>query len=130
MIVGLNKKLAEVLTTDEGCTLVPFGFTINGTSDPDALKGELLDTVVRNEAGEFLCTLKARPAKCFYGHAEISSTADDVDIYGKVDWSTVESAGTFVVRCMTGATQTDPTDNLIVGGVLVVSKTSRTGRRA
>ncbi len=82
-----------------------------------------------NEAGEFLCTLKHRPAKCFAGLAEVSSTADDVDIYAKVDWSTVESAGTFVVRTMTGAVQTDPTNDLFVGGVLVVSKTTRKGRR-
>jgi hypothetical protein len=129
IMVGLNKKMRPAMAHDEGVVLVPFGFVINGTSDPDGLIGDLLDTVVRSEAGEFLCTLKARPAKCFYGHAEVSSTADDVDIYGKVDWSSVESAGTFVVRCMTGATQTDPTDNLLVGGVLVVSKTTRDGRR-
>jgi hypothetical protein len=125
---GLNKRLNPVEAHDEGVTLIPFSFTINGTSDPDGIVGDLLDTVTRNEAGEFLCTLKRRPARCYYGHAEISSTADDVDIYGKVDWSTVVSAGTFVVRCMTGATQTDPTDNLVVGGVLVVSKTKRDGR--
>jgi hypothetical protein len=129
IMVGLNKKMRPAMAHDEGLVLVPFGFVINGTSDPDGLIGDLLDTVVRSEAGEFLCTLKARPAKCFVGIADVSSTVDDVDIYGKVDWSTVESAGTFVVRCMTGAVQTDPTDNLLVGGYLLVSKTTRDGRR-
>lgn len=127
---GLDKRLTPVVAHDEGTVLVPFSFTINGTSDPDGLQGDLLDTVTRNEAGEFLCTLKRRPARCFAGVAEISSTADDTDIVGKVDWSTVVSAGTFVVRCMTGAVQTDPTDNLVVGGFLLVGKTTRTGRRS
>lgn len=127
---GLNKRLNQVESHDEGVVAIPFSFTINGTSDPDGLQGDLLDTVVRNEPGEFLCTLKRRPAVCFVGFAEISSTADDVDIMGKVDWSTVVSAGTFVVRCMTGAVQTDPTDNLVVGGCLFASRTTRTGRRA
>lgn len=114
---------------DEGVVVVPFGFTINGTSDPDGLIGDGLVTAVRSEAGEFLCTLKDRPVSCFFGDAEVSSTADDVDIYGKVDWSTVASAGTFVVRTMTGAVQTDPTDNLKVGGFLLVKKTDRAARR-
>lgn len=122
---GLNRKLSVPESLDEGLVLVPFGFTINGTSDPDGLIGDMLDTVTRSEQGEFLCTLTNRPAVCFYGHAEISSTADDVDIYGKVDWSTVVSAGTFVVRCMTATTETDPTDNLKVGGFLLVKKTDR-----
>lgn len=130
MRAGLNKKLGAVLATQDGVVLVPFGFAINGTTTPDDLRGDEIASVARNEAGEFLVTLKHRPAKCYVGVASVCNTADDVDMYGIVDWSTVESAGTFVVRTMTGATQTDPTDNLLVGGVLVVSKTSRTGRRA
>jgi hypothetical protein len=126
---GLNKRLNKVMAHDEGVTFIPFGFVINGTTHPDGLIGDLLDTIVRNEAGEFLLTFKSRPARVFFGVAEISSTADDVDITGKVDWSTMKSAGTCVVRTMTGAVQTDPTDNLVVGGFLVVSKTSRDGRR-
>lgn len=122
---GLNKRLTEVMTTEQAVVVIPFGFDINGTSDPDGIIGTMIASVARSEAGEFLVTLTQRPAHCFYGHAEISSTADDVDIYGKVDWSTVESAGTFVVRCMTGTTQTDPTDNLKVGGFLLVSASSR-----
>jgi hypothetical protein len=115
--------------TDEGVVLVPFGFTINGTSDPDGLKGDALSTVARSEAGEFLCTLVGEPVDCFFGTAQVSNTADDVDMYCTVDFSTVDSAGTFVVRTMTGSTQTDPTDNLLVGGYLLVKKTDRIGYR-
>lgn len=127
---GLNTTLRKVEAHDEGVVLIPFGFTVNGTTHPDALTGDLLASVVRNEAGEFLCTLKRRPARCFYGHADVSTTADDVDIYGKVDWSSVESAGTFVVRMMTAATQTDPTDNLLIGGFLLCKKTTRRARNS
>jgi|KBSSwiStaDraftv2_1062776.scaffolds.fasta_scaffold309894_3 hypothetical protein len=129
-IAGLCKTLRGVNAHDDGIVLVPFGFVINGTSDPDGVIGDLFRTVVRTAAGKFTCTLKARPARCFSGHAEVSSTADSTDITGKVDWSSVKSAGTFVVRTMTGSVQTDPADNTIVGGFLVVARTSRDGRRA
>jgi len=129
--MGLDRKLGGVETSDEGVVLVPFGFTINGTSDPDGLKGNLLSTVARSEAGEFLCTLGAnsKPYFCFYGEAGVSVTADDTDVTGLVDWSTVASAGTFVVRTMTGAVQTDPTDDLLVGGFLLMKKTDRAAGR-
>lgn len=123
-----QQKLHLVESPDEGVEIVPFGFTINGTSDPDGLIGDTLASVTRSEAGEFLCTLRDQYPYCFYGHADVSSTADDVDIYGKVDWSSVVSAGTFVVRCMTATTQTDPSDNLLVGGFLLVKKTTRVAR--
>ncbi len=124
----IKRKLFLSETTDEGVVLVPFGFTINGTSDPDGLIGDSLVSCVRSEAGEFLCTLRDEPAVCFYGDAGASNTADDVDIYGKVDWSTVTTNGTFTVRTMTGATQTDPTDNTKIGGFLYVKKTTRRAR--
>lgn len=192
MMVGLNKKLRPALAHDDGVVLVPFGFTINGVSDPDGLIGDLLESVTRTEAGEFLCTLKARPAKCYFGEAAVSETTDDTQISARVDWSEVESAGTFTVRVfgaptatlttltgttaltsnaitgetgLTGTTeggppgtcaitagdltitntagtctltsgagtttgvQVDPTDNRLVGGFLLVSKTSREARR-
>jgi hypothetical protein len=117
----LRRKLFQPECTDEGVVMIPFGFTINGTTTPDGLKGDSLSTVARSEAGEFLCTLTGEPVDCFGGFAQVSNTSDDVDMYCTV--------GTFVVRTMTGATQTDPTDNLLVGGVLFVKKTSRVGRR-
>lgn len=195
---GINKRLTQVEAHDEGVLLVPFSFTINGSSDPDGIVGDLIDTVARSEAGEFLVTLKRRPARCFFGSAGVSETADDTQLSARVDWSTVVSAGTFVVRTfgaatttltsgavtgtltsgaltgtvtdltvdlagagapndpdtaalhagavtgtvtsgaltgtvttLTGTTtgvQVDPTDNLIVGGFLLVSKTNRDGR--
>lgn len=127
---GLNTRLLKVEANDEGVVLIPFAFQVNGTSNPDNLQGDLLASVTRSEAGEFLCTLKRRPARCLYGHADVSTTADDVDIYGKVDWSTAESDGTFTVRMMTGAVQTDPTDNLLIGGFLLCKKTTRRARNA
>lgn len=122
-----DHRLSQVEIVDEGVVLLPFGFTINGTSDPDGLKGLCLLSVARSEAGEFLCTLADgyKPYFCFYGRADVSVTADDTDVEGLLDWSTVASAGTFVVRTMTGAVQTDPTDDLLVGGFLLCKKTDR-----
>ncbi len=120
--------LHPVESPDEGLVAWPFAFTINGTSDPDGVTGDSLVSVTRSEAGEFLCTLRDKPAVCFGGFAGVSNTADDVDLYAKIDWSTVVSAGTFVVRAMTAATQTDPTDDTLVGGVLYVKKTTRAAR--
>jgi hypothetical protein len=127
MFKGLNRPLLDLECLGDGFVVIPFGFTINGTSDPDGLKGLALSTVARSEAGEFLCTLadNSVPAQCYVGFASVSNTADDVDMYAIVDWSTVVSAGTFVVRCMTSATQTDPTDDLLVGGFLLARTTDR-----
>lgn len=123
---GLNRVLSSLESLGEGFVVIPFGFTINGTTTPDALLGPLA-SVAYSEAGEFLCTLQdsSVPAECYVGFASVSNTADDVDMYAIVDWSTVVSAGTFVVRTMTGSTQTDPTDNLLVGGFLLTRKTTR-----
>ena len=115
--------------TDEGVVIIPFGFTVNGTDDADGLSGDSLVSAAFSEAGEYLCTLREQPAECFFGIAQVSNTADDVDMYATVDFSTVVSAGTFVVRTMTGATQTTPTDNLKVSGFLLVKKTTRKARR-
>jgi hypothetical protein len=126
--MGLDRKLDPLEIVGEGFAIIPFAFVINGTSDPDGIIGKTILTAVRSEAGEFLCTLVASttPYVCYYGEAGVSVTADDTDVTGLVDWSTVASAGTFVVRTMTGAVQTDPTDNLLVGGFLLVKKTDRT----
>lgn len=117
-----------VQSVDEGLVVLPFGFTINGTSDPDGLIGDTLASVTRSEAGEFLCTLRDRPPMCFFGDASCSVTADDTDLEGRLDWSTVVSDGTFTVRFMDDTTQTDPSDNLLVGGFLLVKKTTRVAR--
>lgn len=126
MIKGLNRVLSDPQMLGEGFVWIPFGFTINGTSTPTAVKGPLA-SVAYSEAGEFLCTLldNSVPKQMFVGLASVSNTADDVDMYAIVDWSTVVSAGTFVVRTMTGSTQTDPTSGLLVGGFLLGRKTDR-----
>ncbi len=129
--MSFDRKLTMPEIVDEGVVIIPFGFTINGTTTPDALKGDLLLSVAYSEAGEFLCTLAsgATPYFCFCGFAQVSNTADDVDMYCTVDFSTVVSASTFVVRTMTAAVQTDPTDNLRVGGFLLCQKTDRVAGR-
>lgn len=114
----------------EGVVIIPFSFQVNGTSNPDHLEGDALQTAVRREAGEWLLTFRDIPAYVFYAHAEISSTADDVDIYGKCDWSTTATDGKLVVRAQTGATETDPTDNLFVGGFILAKKTTRKAKRS
>lgn len=125
--MGLNRILQLLEILGDGFVVIPFGFTINGTTTPDGLLGPLA-SVAYSEAGEFLCTLadNSTPYSCIYGCAQPSTTADDTDLDGKVDWSTVASAGTFVVRTMAGGTQTDPADNTLVGGFLLCRKTDRT----
>jgi len=122
---GLNKRLHQVLTTDPDVVIIPFKAQVNGTTHPDNLECANIASVTREEAGEFLFTLNKIPAKCIIGVAGISDTADDVDRYCRVDWSTVESAGTFKVFVQTGATQTDPTDNMLIGGFLLCLKSSK-----
>jgi hypothetical protein len=125
--MSLDRILRKVEVADEGVVEIPFGFQINGTSNPDNLVGDLLLSVVRSAAGKFTCTLAPnnKPFSCFYGHAEVSSTADGVDLVGKLDWSSVATNGTFVVRTLTGTVQTDPADNTFVGGSLRVKKVDR-----
>jgi hypothetical protein len=82
-----------------------------------------------SEAGEYLCTLRDKYPTCFGGTPpNISNTADDVDLYGKVDTSAVVSDSQFTVRCMTAATQTTPTDNTVISGLLIVKKNTRAAR--
>lgn len=114
----------------EGVVAIPFGFQVNGTTDPDNLKGDSLQSATRNEAGEWLLTFRDLPAEVFYADAQVSSTADDVDTYCKCDWSTTATDGKLVVRCMTAAVETDPTDNLLIGGFILAKKTTRKAHRS
>lgn len=123
-------RLFPMGAPDEGLAIIPFGFRANGTSDPDDLIGDALASVERSEAGEFLCTLRDKPAACFYGTAQVSETSDDVDQLGRVDWSTVAEDGQFTVRNQVATTETDPTDNRLIGGFLLVKKTTRKAKRA
>lgn len=126
MSLGNVRLPLEVL--GEGWVLVPFGFQINGTSNPDNLQPDnVFASWVRDEAGEFTGTLKSSigKPKCLLAVALLSPTADDVDIYARCDWSSVASAGTLKVFCQTGATQTDPTDDTLVGGFLLCKTSGR-----
>lgn len=122
---GLNRRLDEVLSSEKDLVIIPFKAQVNGTSNPDNLECANIASVTRAEAGEFEFTLVQRPAKCIVVLAGISDTADDVDRYCRCDWSTVESAGTFKVFVQTAATQTDPTDNMLIGGIIVCLKSAK-----
>ncbi len=126
-----DHKLDFCEVAGEGYVLVPFGFTINTTTDPDGITGHCVATITRSEAGEFLCTLAAgyAPYSVVFGTASVSVVADDTDVTCLVDWSTTTADRIFTVRTMTGAVQTDPTDNLLVGGFLLCKKTDRLGYR-
>lgn len=129
--MGLDRKLSLLEIVGEGCCVIPFGFTINATTDPDGVVGDHIVSFTRSEAGEFVGTLVTgqRPYACFVGLAAVSVIADDTDVLCEVDWSDVATLGTFTVRTMTGAVQTDPTDNLLVGGFLLCKKTDRAATR-
>jgi hypothetical protein len=116
-------------TPEEGLILVPFQFQVNGTSDADHISGDSLVSAAFAEAGEYLCTLREKYAVCLGGFANVSNTADDIDLYTKVDFASVASAGTFTIRCMTAGTETTPTDDTLVGGFLLCKKTTRKARR-
>lgn len=123
--VGINKKLFRVLANEDSLVLVPFQFTVNGTTNPTVMKGDMIvRTITRNSAGNWTLTLKSRPAFCYMGVAKVSNTSN-VDLVGHVDWTTAKSAGTIVVRTMTGSVETDPANGKLVGGYLVVKRSSR-----
>jgi hypothetical protein len=124
--MGLNGKLSLPEVAGEGVVLIPFSFTINGTSTPDGLGGDYLVSVAYTAAGRFTCTLRDQPYACLVGVADVSESGNTTDMYARVDWSGLASGKTFVVRTMTGSTETTPTDNVKVGGVLVCLKTNRT----
>lgn len=125
----LRRKLFEVEATDEGVVLIPFAFTINGTTTPKTLLGDELLTLTRTSAGRFLMTLRdASMARIFYADVSCSPTAGSTDLYGRADWSSTQSAGTVNLLFLTGSTETDPATTTLVGGFLLVKKTSRRAR--
>jgi len=125
-----RRKRFLVESTDEAIVEVPFGFTINGTSNPDTLVGDSIVSATLDETGEVSITLREKPAVCFFAKADVSVVADDVDIYARCDWSDTVANGIVKIRFMTGATQTNPTDNTLVGGIVYTKKTTRAARRA
>lgn len=124
-------ELSPVYVPDEGIVLVPFGFQVNGTSDPDNLKGDKLTTATRAAAGRFTLTLAVgtAPYSVVFGTASASTVANSTDVKCQVDWSTTATDRIFTVRTMAGATEIDPTDNTFVGGVLFCKTTDRAAGR-
>lgn len=123
--VGINKRLCDIKSNEDSLVLVPFSFTVNGTSNPTVMKGDMIArTIVYVSPGKYTVTLKSRPAYCFAGVAKVSNTSN-VDLVGHVDWTSVKSAGTFVVRTMTGSVETAPANGQLIGGYLVVKRSSR-----
>lgn len=122
------QKLEGMQTPDEGVVDVPFGFTINGTSDPDGLVGDALVSATRVSAGKIKCQARDKAAVVFFATALLSVVSGTTDIVSRVDWSSYETDGTFIVYCLTGTTPTDPADNTLVGGFLRTKKTTRKAR--
>lgn len=123
--VGLNKRLNDIKSNEDSLVLVPFSFTVNGTSNPAVMKGDMIvRAIAYNSPGKYTLTLKSRPAYCFVGTAKVSNTSN-LDLVGHVDWTAVKSAGTFVVRVQLGAVETAPANGQIVGGYLLVKRSSR-----
>ena len=125
----LRRKRFEVESTDEAVVHIPFGFTVNSTSNGDGLIGDSLISAVFDEAGEYTLTFREKAAVCFYAKADVSLVADDGDIYARCDWHDYTANGVVKIRFMTGGTQTTPTDDTLVGGSLCVKKTTRAARR-
>ncbi len=125
----IPNNLLPLETTDQGLVAIPYGFRVNGTSDPDGVTGDAIVSVAFAEAGEYVLTFRNKPVAVLGAlPPNIENTADDVDLYAKIDPSDMVANGKATVRCMTGATQTTPTDNTFISGVIFVKKTNRVAR--
>lgn len=126
MAGGFDRPLREVHCVDEGPVLVPFCFTINGSSNPDAVLGDIVtsQTVTRTSAGLFTFTMYSLPYTVIGGSVSCSSGAAE-DIVPHLDASLANTTGVVTVRTMTGTTPTDPSDNAIVYGILFCKRTDR-----
>lgn len=122
------QKLQGMQTLDEGVVDIPFGFTINGTTDPDGLVGDGLVSATHVSTGKIKCQMRDKGAVCFFGAAFESVVSGTTDLLVRVDWSSYETDGTFIVYFLTGATPTEPADNTLIGGFLRVKKTTRKAR--
>jgi antitoxin (DNA-binding transcriptional repressor) of toxin-antitoxin stability system len=125
----IPNNLSTLESTDQGLVAIPYGFRVNGSSDPDDVTGDALVSVALAEAGEYVLTFRNKPVAVLGAlPPNIENTADDVDLYAKIDPSDMIANGKATVRCMTGATQTTPTDNTFISGVIFVKKTDRVAR--
>lgn len=122
------QKLQGMQTPDEGIVDIPFGFTINGTSNPDGFVGDALVSATYVSAGKIKCQARDKSAVVFFASAFLSLASGTTDLMPRVDWSSYETDGTFIVYFLTGTTPTDPLDNTLVGGFLRTKKTTRKAR--
>ncbi len=121
-----NRKLVIPEALDEGLVTLPFAFQINGTSDPNNVKGDcvLSRSVVRTSAGLFTFTLTNLPYD-FVGGGVTCGCGATEDIVPHLIVDAALTTGVIQVRCMTTATPTDPADDTWVVGHLIVKKTDR-----
>lgn len=125
----MRHKLQQLETTDQGLVAIPYSFLVNGTSNGDGIRGDALKAAVFVEAGEYELEFRDKPVEVLGAlPPSIHNTADDVDLYAKIDPSDMVANGKATIRCMTGATQTTPTDNTRISGVIFVKKTNRVAR--
>jgi len=125
-MAGYDRPLSLTESVDGGLVLVPFCFTINGSSNPDAVLGDqiLSRLVTRTSAGLFTFTLVNLPYAVVGGSVCCNSGATE-DIVPHLDASLANSTGVVTVRTITATTATDPADNDIVYGTLICAKTDR-----
>lgn len=119
-----DRRRHQVTTLDLDVVLVPFAFQINGTSNPDNARGDIISSraVTRAAAGKFTFTT-TQNAYQVISAVGAHSGGDATDFTVDVDPFT--AMGTVTVRCKTGGTLTDPGDNTWVSGHLVLATTSR-----
>lgn len=126
--MGFDVTLSRILARGDGYAVVPFGFQINGVTTPDNLIGGTLSAAARTAAGKFTCTLDSqlgKPVACYGIVANASVVADATNLYTRADWSNLTTNGTFVVRTMAAGTETDPADNTLIAGFILVKLTDR-----
>ena len=126
MATPLSRLLQQIMSVDAGLIVIPWSFTINGTSNPTVWTGDLIKAPVRNSAGKFTLELRNQPYAIVGGDASMLLVASDtVDIYPQCDITNFAAATpTFVVKCKTGTANTDPPNGSIVGGYLIARGTT------
>lgn len=124
-----NRAKSQVDILDQGAVLVPYGFVINGTSNP--LKANNIGDymagvqVTRAAAGKFTFTINGTGVSLLAVGTPCVQCADSIDLSGQVGAATDITTGAIVVRTMTGAVMTDPATGVVVTGWLLVKTTRR-----
>lgn len=124
-----NRTLNKPELIDYGAVMAPGSFQINGTSSPLEAENEgdiISGQVERVSAGKFKVTCTEIPKVGLHVAAGFDRiTADNVDIYCQVDDTNLTVDGTFVIKCKTATTNTDPPDDSRIGFCVYGKKTDR-----